>query len=292
MQKPIPPASDKELVATIDRLIAKANISRETVAAEIVALNAEQVALGHHSHYAGYVAGGMLNERGFGAGHILAVLGVHALDWRDILDRLADARVDDDADPADLLPRLRSMCEADPMLEVAGERLAADLGLLQQGCIDPFWLKRPKFGLGQAAMAFGVEPHHADGHRGLYALPLAVLHRGFERAAAGQDDQRFGALLVPVIETGGERLARIGAAALHRDAEARYHEDCARFAAHEQANLDRRWRWKPPLSRQGHLAVTTSRALGVDLPAERTRGHAANWLGDYDANLRFSKPEA
>lgn len=292
MQKPIPPASDEALVATIDRLIAKANIARETAAAEIMALDAEQVALGHHPHYAGYVAGGMLNERGFGAGHILAVLGVHALDWRDILDRLADARVDDDADPADLLPRLRSMCEADPMLEVAGERLAADLGLLQQGRIDPFWLKRPKFGLGQAAMAFGVEPHHADGHRGLYALPLAVLHRGFERAAAGQDDQRFGALLVPVIQTGGERLARIGVAAFHRDAEARYHEDCARFAAHQQANPDRRWRWKPPLSRQGHLAITTSRALGVDLPAERTRGHAANWLGDHDANLRFSKPEA
>ncbi len=290
MPAPTPPVSDEALGEKIDALIADATAAREAAATAIAALDAEQVALGHHPHYVGYVAGGMLHERGFGAGHILAVLGLHACDWREVLARVAAAPVD--ADEADLLPRLRAACEADPMLEVVGERFAGDLDLLKKGHIDPFWLKRPKFGLGQAAMAFGLEPRHADGHRGLYAIPPTVLRRGFESAAVDQRDQRFGALLVSVIEAGGERLARIGAAAFHRDAKARYRDDCDRFAAHQRSNPDRRWRWKPPLSRQGHLAVTTAQALSVDVPAGRTRGHAANWLGDHDANLRFTNKDA
>lgn len=292
MDNPNPPASDDELVAKIDQMIANAEAARRSAVDAIATLDAEQAALGHHPHYPGYVAGGMFFESEFGAGHILAALGVHALDWRVVLDRLADVPADDADDVAGLLPRLRTVCEADLTLEVAGERLAGEQGLLKQGRIDPFWLKRPKFGLGQAAMVFGLAPQHTAGHRGLYALPLAVLRRGFENAAVNQRDQRFGALLVPVIEAGGERLARIGAAAFQRDADARYRADCAAFAAHQRANPDRRWRWKPPLSRQGHLAVTTAHALDINLPTVRTRGHAANWLGDHDANLRFAKPEA
>lgn len=290
MQGRIPPASDKALVDRIDHLIAEATATRQTAVDAIATLDAEQATLGHHPHYAAYIMGGMLFERGFAAGHILGILGMHACGWREVLTRVAAAPVDEDE--ADLLPRLRAACEADPMLEVAGERFAGELDLLKQGDIDPFWLKRPKFGLGQAAMAFGLEPHHADGHRGLYAVPLDVLRRGFETAAVNQRDQRYGALLLPVIETGGEQLARIGAAAFQRDAEARYRDDCETFAAHQRVNLDRRWRWKPARSRQGHLAVTTARAKHVDLPAARTRGHAANWLGDHDANLRFPKSEA
>lgn len=300
MHGPIPPASDPAgdpssdmaLVNRIHQLIAEASASRQTAVNAIATLDAEQAALGHHPHYAAYMMGGMLFERGFAAGHILAVLGTHALDWREVLERLAAAPVEADADDADLLPRLRAACEADPMLEVTGERFADELGLFKRGHIDPFWLKRPKFGLGQAALAFELTRDHADAHRGLYALPLAVLLRGFENAAVNDRDQRFGALLVPVIAAGGDRLARIGAAAFHRDAETRYHDDCARFAAHQRGHPDRRWRWKPPLSRQGHLAVTTAKAKQIDLPATRTRGYAANWLGDHDANLRFTNGEA
>lgn len=288
----MPPATDEVLVETIDQMISDAEAARRSAVDTITTLDAEQAALGHHPHYPGYIAGGMFFERGFGAGHIFALLGVHALDWRGVLARFADAPVDKADDVADLLSVLRSLCEADPMLEVTGERLASEHDLLKHGSIDPFWLKRPTFGLGQAALLFGLEPHHAAGHRGLYALPVAVLRRGFESAAVNQRDDRFGALLVPVIEAGGERLARIGAAAFHRDAEARYRADCAAFAAHQRDNPDRRWRWKPPLSRQGHLAVTTAHALDIDLPTARTRGHAANWLGDHDANLRFAKPDA
>lgn len=290
MDHTTPPANDEPLVE-LNQLIADLSVARATKADVIAGLDAEAATLGHHPHKAGYVAGGMLLERGFGRMHILPLLGVHATDWREVLARLGDAPADN-GDVPDVLPRLRCLCEGDPMLEIAGEQLARELGLLKQGRIDPFWLKRPKFGLGQAAVAFGLEPRHAEGHRGLYSLRHVVLRRGFESAAVNQRDQRFGALLVPVIETGGERLARIGAAAFHREAEARYHDDCERFAAHQRANPDRRWRWKPPLSRQGHLAVTTARATGADLPAEHTRGHAANWLSDHDANLRYTKPEA
>ncbi|BCA59475.1 hypothetical protein [Sphingomonas sp. HMP6] len=291
MNDPAPPPCDGDLVGTLDRLIADAGAARQSAFYTIAALYAEQAALGHHPHYPAYITGGMLLGHGFGAGHILAVLGVHTLDWREVLAPLADAALEAD-DNADLLLRLRALCEADPMLEIAGEVLADELDLLKHGRIDPFWLRRPKFGLGQAALAFGLKPHHAEGHRGLYALPLEVLRRGFENAAPNQHDQRFGAMLVPVIETGGERLARIGAAAQYRNAETRYHDDSARFAAHQRAHPDRRWRWKPPLSRQGHLAVTTAQTLDIDVPAARTRGHAANWLGDHHANLRFTVKES
>ncbi len=292
MSEPVPSTEPHDLIVTIDRLILEACAERQTATHEIIALNAEQSRNGHHPNYPAYIMGGMLTEHGFGAGHIAAVLGIHALDWRAVLERMAATPPVHKANEADLLPRLRNACETDPMLEVTGERLAAELGLLDHDRLDPFWLKRPKFGLGQAALAFGIEPEHANGHRGLYALPVDVLKRGFERVGAGQSDQRFGAMLVPLIETGGERLARIGADAFHHDAEARYQHDCARFAAHQRKNPDRRWRWKPPMSRQGHLAVTTAHTLGVDMPAERTRGHAANWLADHDANLRFMKSEA
>jgi len=232
----------------------------------------------------------MFVRRGSGAGHILPLFGFHALDWREALACLEAPATSDDED-VDPLGRLRIACETDPMLEVAGERLLSYLGLLRQGRIDPYWLKRPKLGLGQAAKAFGLAPHHATGHRGLYDLTPLALRRLFEDADVNRRDQRFGALLLPVIKAGGEPLAVIGAAAFHRDAEARYRDDCRRFAEHQRANPSRRWRWKPALSRQGHLAITTARAKHAALPAERTRGHAANWLSDQNANLRFNGEE-
>lgn len=280
-----PPTNDEELVARINSWLAEARSARQTALDSIAACNAEQARFGYHPNHAAYVPGGMLAAHGFGAGHILGVAGFHALHWHEALARLNAS--DDGA--GDLLARLRLACEADPMLEVAGQAMLAGFDLLKHGDLDPFWLRRPKLGLGQAAKAFGLEPAHADAHRGLYALDWAVLRRGCEKVAAGQDGQRFGALLLPLIETGGERLAAIGAKAFHADAEARYREDCRRFEEHQRANPSRRWRWKPPLSRQGHLAVTTSRALEIPLPAARTRGHAANWLDDHDANLRFTK---
>lgn len=284
------PADDQALVAAIDDCIAILNSKRQIQVERLPTLDAEQVALPPHPNYKAYVAGGMLKEKGFEAGHILGVIGFHALPWRIALAKLADA-IDLDDQPACLLHSLRLACEADPMLEVAGHALLAELDLLERGGINPFWLRRPKLGLGQAAKVFGLEPHHADGHRGLYALAMPMLRRGFENAGVNQSDRRFGALLLPVVETGGERLAIIGAKAFHRDAEARYRADCESFADHQRRHPGRRWRWKPALSRQGHLAVTTARAKDIVTPAERSRGHAANWLDNHNANLRFNRED-
>lgn len=284
------PLTDEALVAAVERELADARDARQTALAQTAVLDAERATLGHHPNYTAYVHGGMLAERGFGPQDILAVLGFHALDWRDAIACLAASASPDDGE-MDLLGRLHRVCASDPMLEVAGERLLLDLGLLKHGGIDPFWLKRPKLGLGQAAKMFGLAPGHADGHRGLYDLTAAALRRLFDDGATGQPDQRFGALLLPVIIAGGAPLAASGAEAFHRDAEARYRDDCRRFAERQRRDLRRHWRWKPALSRQGHLAVITARQTAVAVPAERTRGHAANWLADHDANLRFNRED-
>jgi len=281
------PADYHALIAAIDERVFRLKAARQDATEQIDTRDSEQAPLGHHPNYAAYIPGGMLEDKQFGVDHILAVAGFHTLGWREALARL-EAAPDCDDEPRCLLIRLRNACEIDPMLEIAGQAFFAERDQLKCGDIDPYWLKRPRLGLGQAANAFGVEPTHAEAHRGLYALPLAALRRGFENAATNQSDQRFGAMLVPVIEAGGNRLARIGAAAIHRDAETRYREDCKRFAAHQRANPSRQWRWKPALSRQGHLAVTTARAKEIALPSERTRGHAATWLDDHDANIRFT----
>lgn len=286
----VPPGSHS-LLAAIDHALANLVDGRATALDRIVELDAEFASLGYHPNYPAYVHGGMLVDKGFGSAHILAVAGFYDLDWREALDRLDDAPADPGDDPACLLVRLRHACEADAMLEVAGFAWCKQSHLLKRGAINGYWLKRPKLGLGQPAKAFGLKPEHAAAHRGLFALSTATLKRGFESAAANLSDQRFGAVVPAVIDMGGQRLGRIGAAALHDDAETRYREDCRRFAEHQAATPDRRWRGKPPLSRQGHLAITTARAKNIAVPAERTRGHAAAWLKDHDANIRFTRED-
>lgn len=282
------PTAPLALIEAIDRELADLAAGRKTALDRILALDTEEAVLGYHPNRPAYAHGGIFAAKNFGVSHILALAGFHDLDWRDALGQLANAPIDPGDNPDCLLTRLRHACEADPMLEISGMAWCERAGLLKHGAIDGFWLRRPKLGLGQPAKAAGLTPEDAAAHRGLYALPVATLERGFERAAADQSDQSFGVMLPAVIETGGQRLAEIGRAALHRDAEARYRNDCRSFAAHQAATADRRWRWKPPLSRQGHLAVVTAKAKGIAMPAERTRGHAANWLSDHDANIRFT----
>lgn len=288
MSNPDVPASPRALLAAIDAELAGLLAGRETALDRILALDAEQAALGYHPNHPAYVHGGILADKRFGAAHVLAVAGFHDLDWRDALERLANTPIDHGDDPACLLVRLRHVCEADAMLEMSGLAWCDRAGLLKRGAVDGFWIKRPKLGLGQPAKAAGLGPEHAAPHRGLYTLSIETLKRGLETAAINQCDQRFGAMLPAVIEAGGPRLARIGAEALHRDAETRYRDDCRSFAAHQAATPDRRWRSKPPLSRQGHLAVTTARAKDIAMPTERTRGRAASWLDGHDANIRFT----
>lgn len=284
------PDSYAALIAAIDTEIGIARGAKSDAEANIAALDAEQASFGYHPNYPIYLHGGVAAIRKMGSQHILAHAGFYQLAHGEALGRLAQAREESDNDC--LITALQVICESDPMLEIAGLAWLDAQGLLKRGALPGLWHKRPLLGLGQPAVLHGLGPRHAHAHRAIYTLAPTDLQLRFEAQANGPTDT-FGALLLTVIEAGGDALAAIGAAAMEQDAADRYRARCESFATHQRANGDRRWRWKPPRSRQGHLAVTTAQVRDVPLPAERTRGHAANWLDDHGANPRFREaPEA
>lgn len=280
------PETYEALIAEIERDIVKAVTAKEEAYARVAALDAEEAALGHHPNRAVYCHGGIPAARDMGVHHILAHAGFFRLPYGEAIARLAAARVVSGDDC--LIAALRTVCESDPLLEIAGLAWLDGHKLLKRGAIDPFWVKRPKLGLGQPAKLHGLAAADADAHRGLYTLNPLDLHRRFD-GVAGSSIDAFGDLLPAVIAADRPTLAAIGASANEEDAAARYWAKCASFAAHQRATDDRRWRWKPPLSRQGHHARTIAELKDVAMPAERTRGHAANWLDDNGANPRFRK---
>lgn len=282
------PTTYEVLIRTIDVDLMLLDAASTDAGAVIAELDVAQAGLGYHPNYAAYEHGGIAVGRRMGAAHIPAHAGFYLLPYGEAIDRLAAVRVDHAEDDC-LLTRLRVVCESDPLLEIAGLAWLGDCGLLKNGNIDPFWIKRPALGLGQPAKLHRLGHEHREGHRGIYTLSLAELRRCFSAAACEQESDTFGALLRIVIEAGGLVLAAAGEAVIERDANDRYNENCRRFAEHQRTDGNRRWRWKPPFSRQGHLAVTTARAQDTEIPAEQTRGHAATWLDDHGANIRFRK---
>lgn len=278
------PEDYSTLVAAIDRELCLAHASKAEEQARIAALAEEQSGLGHHPHYAIYRHGGIAAVRNMGVAHVLAHAGFYRLPHGEAIERLAEARemVDHDC----LIVALKLVCESDPLLEEAGLAWFDQHGFLKRGRIDPFWTNRPKLPLGYPARLHGLDAADVDAHRGLFTLTPHDLHARFN-GSAGSSDDTFGDLLLAVITAGGAELATIGAAASEADAADRYWSKCANFAAHQRASGDRRWRWKPPLSRQGHHARTIAELTDVAMPEERTRGHAANWLDDHGANPRF-----
>ena len=279
-----PPHTYHELITAIDHEIAAHRATLPEHHARITALEAEQATFNRHPNYTAYCHGGVVAVGGMGRAHILAHLGFYLLPYPHAISRLAEAREASDDDC--LIRALRVACESDAALEVSGFAWADGQGLLKRGIVDPFWIKRPLFGLGQPAKANGLTPDQAPAHRGLYTLSPAELMGRFAAVATSPVDT-FGNLLGAVIDAGGPLLDALGREATERDAAERYEADGASFAAHQRANGDRHWRWKPPLSGQGHLAATTAHVRGVEMPAERTRGHAANWLDEHGANPRF-----
>lgn len=278
------PKNYPALIAAIDDEIAQARGLVAGAKAQILALDDEQAALGHHPHYAIYRHGGIAAVRDMGVAHIFAHAGFYRLPYEEAIARLADARHEVDHDC--LIIALKYVCESDPLLEITGLAWLEEQDLLKRGGLDPFWVKRPKLGLGYPAKLHALTAADAEPHRGLYTLTPSDLRDRFA-AATDTPDDTFGDLLPMVIAAGGAALAAIGGAASEADAADRYRANCASFAAHQRATGDRRWRWKPPLSRQGHHARTIADLNEVPMPAERTRGHAANWLDDNGANPRF-----
>ncbi|WP_374943157.1 hypothetical protein [Sphingomonas sp.] len=274
------------MIAAIDRELAMANALEAEASARIAALDDEQASIRHHPHYAIYRHGGIAAVRNMGVAHILAHAEFYRLRYGEAIARLAEARQASRDDC--LISALKLVCESDPLLEIAGLAWLDSQGLLIRGALNPFWLKQPKLGLGYPARLHGLTAEDAEAHRGLYALtPPELAGRFAEEAESAADT--FGDLLPAVIAAGGAQLAAIGTAATEADAAERYWAKCASFAAHQRATGDRRWRWKPPLSRQGHHARTIANLNDVAMPSERTRGHAAAWLDDNGANPRFRK---
>jgi len=243
-------------------------------------------AVKYHPNYPAYVHGGILADKRFGSEHVLAYIGFAALPWSLAVARIACA-TNSSSDSNCIIDAIRLICEQDASLESAGLAWCGDRRLLQNCKAPAIWFQRPKLGLGQPAKAYGFKPEDAPGHRGIYEIGIDAMTEAFAHASEGMLELGFGALLPVVITQGGQRLQEIGAAALHADAEARYWERKHSFASRQAATSNRQWRGKPPTSRQGHLAVTTAQKLGIQVPAERNRGDAADWLEAHNANLRF-----
>lgn len=237
----------------------------------------------NHPSHAAYAFGGLVIPFGFGAVHILGLIGLlHARAGR-VATLCADVER-----PELLVPIcLHALCEQDPAFESDGFDICRDQGLLKRGRVDGFWLKRPKLGLGQAARLLGFQAAHAQAMRGVFTWSGATIGALLARSAHAYLDAPFGAALIHLAATDDGRLGRRGAMALHEAARDRYFARRAGFEAYSAATADTGWREKPPRSRQGHLAVTTARAKGMALPAVRRRGAAADWLERNGANVRF-----
>ena len=272
------------LLHAVDEQLELLRRAQAIAVADIARLAGTQKALGYHPNHLGYMFGGDFASRGMGAAHILPLAGWHRLPFGTAINRLADH---DDAGGGDLLAAVRAACESDQSLEAAGFAWLDDVGALKRGAVDHYWLKRPALGLGQPARLHGLDREHHDAHRGLYALDLADLRDRFTTVATGASDTSFGGLLIRAIEAGGPVLAALGTAVIHQDAKQRYQADALSFADYQRATTRREWRFKPPLSAQGHLARRTADARGIKLPAAGTRGGAADWLDETGANIRF-----
>lgn len=274
------PNTKMTLSAHMTRVLESAHAEREDAAASLAAPTAKTA---HHPNHAAYTAGGLLVPFDFGAAQILPLIGLAHVPADVVCAMLAAT----DQRGEHLPVRFKALCIADAALEQQGFAICRDLGLLKRGRIDGFWMKRPKFGLGQWATLSGFTVEQAAAMRGIFTWTGATIGALLARSAHSHLDAPFGAALVHLAATDDGRLARRGAMALHQTARDRYFARRASFEAYAAATGDTGWREKPPRSRQGHLAATTARVKNLPLPAERRRGDAADWLESHGANVRF-----
>ena len=162
-------------------------------------------------------------------------------------------------------------------------------GLLDNDKVLADWLNRPKLGLGQGPCFHGLRATHNTAYVGLWSLSPEAFIARFAAFPAVSGTTLGDAVFALVNGDPGD-LAPLGARVLHMRAAAAYHADCASFAAWQLEHPDAlTWRDRPPVSAQGHLVRATAGQLDIAVPATGTRGEAAIWLADHDANLRFRK---
>ena len=275
----------EELQSDLSKALADLALDREQIATALANFDNAPDAAECHPNYVAYQCGGVLTGRKFAAAHVPAWIGFNALPIEQAFERITEQST---ASCGCILSSIRKVCESEPELETAGLNWCGEHGLLRNGKLKPFWLKNPKLGLGQPAKTYGLKPGQAEAFRGVFELSPAEMLDAFSFAARSGGDRSFGSVLPAVIAQDCGHLQKLGAAALHADAEQRYRDLQRSFAAHEAETSNTSWRSKPPRSRQGHLAVTTASAKCVAVPSARTRGEAAEWLDQHGANLRFN----
>jgi hypothetical protein len=142
-----------------------------------------------------------------------------------------------------------------------------------------------KHALGTQLYAYGLRYTHAAALAGLATLGTSAM---LERLAAVAGRRRtLGGRLLPALRLGFAELDRHGRRSAFNRGAVAYGHRCERFAEREAASDDRSWRDAPVTRRQRWTMLDTAILLGVELPACRTRGEAADWLEARGAILKY-----
>jgi hypothetical protein len=280
--------ADMDKDAIIDRAIENLRAEQRRVWDEREAIVVARRRAEHHPHYHRFVVGGTGAAAGQTAVHVVPTIGALASPTASVIEQLKTRADSSDAGLARLID-LTKLIDVDAAYESAGLAALTRKGLLDDGDVPADWLDRPKLGLGQGPCFHGLRARHNAAYVGLWSLDRDAFVVRF--ACMGAASARtFGDAVFALVDGDPGDLADLGARILHERAAVAYHADRASFAAWQLEHPDAlAWRDRPPVSAQGHLARTTAGQLGIAVPSTGTRGDAAAWLDDHDANLRFRK---
>lgn len=272
----------------VDREIERLRAEQRQVRDELDAINVARKHAEPHPHYHRFKKGGTGAAAGQTAAHVVSMIGVLASPTALVTEQLQNCADRNNAGLARLVDLTR-LLDADAAYAITGMLFLTRKGLLDNGAVRADWLDRPKLGLGQGPCFHGLRARHNAGYVGLWSLDRDAFVARF--AGLGTVSTRtFGDAVFALVDGDPGDLAERGTRVLHARAAAAYDADCASFAAWQLAHPDALgWRDRPPVSAQGHLARTTAEQLDIAMPSTGTRGDAAVWLDDHDANLRFRK---
>jgi hypothetical protein len=275
---------DAIIVRAVEHLRARQRLVRdEQDAIEVARKRAE-----FHPHYHRFLIGGTGAAAGQTVAHIVPMIGALASPTARVIEQLKTGIGSGDGGLARLTD-LTKLLDANAFFATAGMAVLARKGLLDEGEVPTDWLDRTKLGLGQGPCFHGLRARHNAGYVGLWSLDRDAFVARFAGSAAATV-RTFGDAVCALVDGDPGDLAELGARVLHARAAATYHADCACFVAWQLEHPDAlAWRDRPPVSAQGHLARTTAEQLDIAMSNTGTRGDAAAWLDDHDANLRFRK---
>lgn len=144
------------------------------------------------------------------------------------------------------------------------------------------------YALGASTYALGLRQRDADALMGLLDLPHGRIAQMAADLAKVRRLDKFGALLPFVIDHHRDELTARGRHLSWRRRWEAYQAQLASWqAVDEQQRLHGAWRKKAMTAGQGELVRVTATLLEILMPAEMTRGEAADWLATNGANLSY-----